>query len=708
MPWHPCTFARVAAADWHLRLTPSSLGAAWTKWVDDLLFTQSMLQSLPDGPAGNMPGVAPCVFGNCRNNPRPASGGGPGAGHKLQAVLETDVAWGSVLPLLGVYTARLTDDARLASRSAVGAAAYVGLLHSFANSPTSDFPGLLNATSSGSVGWAGRLGDWCPAVQAPGQRQVSTLLNSHHLILDTDAAVSLLEWHDEDSLSASGPGDRPRDAYADAGPSASELAQWAATARSSFAKAFLHNITFPVTGPVVCGSAPEKIPLELTCGGGQTIERVGFAGYGLPNGTCTAGFRPNTECYLDVSPQVAAACLGKPTCSIECDPVYPQKRVCAGTNVPDPCAGIAKTLSVSVECSMASPELPPSTGPISGLAFRDLYPPASCQPQAQTEAASGMAAMDLAPDWVVDEGQRAALAEMLAALAANRNASSSQKVTVTGGIIDMNHLAPELIRHGRPDVAFDLLAADGRPSYFNMARYGGTLWENWDNANGCDTPAGCEAPRGAVQASGTGVGSLNHIMYSGSVGEAVFGIGGIQPFKSPAGDRPSVAPILWLPEAPRGSAVWRSRDGVISAAWSAAQEGLTPGPTWHAWVNVTVPAASDGADIQVLLPRSTAPTAFCAWECGLATATYNARWVSFDAGGGHMVYRAGVPHPTHVMTPARLATCALLWSKGAASMSGAPGVERVGWAAARPGRTMFPALTLVATSGAYAIYAQAC
>ena len=275
MPWHPCTFARVAAADWHLRLTPSSLGAAWTKWVDDLLFTQSMLQSLPDGPAGNMPGVAPCVFGNCRNNPRPASGGGPGAGHKLQAVLETDVAWGSVLPLLGVYTARLTDDARLASRSAVGAAAYVGLLHSFANSPTSDFPGLLNATSSGSVGWAGRLGDWCPAVQAPGQRQVSTLLNSHHLILDTDAAVSLLEWHDEDSLSASGPGDRPRDAYADAGPSASELAQWAATARSSFAKAFLHNITFPVTGPVVCGSAPEKIPpLELTCGGGAN-DRAG-------------------------------------------------------------------------------------------------------------------------------------------------------------------------------------------------------------------------------------------------------------------------------------------------------------------------------------------------------------------------------------------------------------------------------------------------
>ena len=41
---------------------------------------------------------------------------------------------------------------------------------------------------------------------------------------------------------------------------------------------------------------------------------------------------------------------------------------------------------------------------------------------------------------------------------------------------------------------------------------GGTLWERWDNANGCDTPAGCDNK--LVQESGLGVGSLNHIMYA--------------------------------------------------------------------------------------------------------------------------------------------------------------------------------------------------
>ena len=89
-----------------------------------------------------------------------------------------------------------------------------------------------------------------------------------------------------------------------------------------------------------------------------------------------------------------------------------------------------------------------------------------------------------------------------------------------------------------------------------------------------------------------GVGSLNHIMYGGSVGAAVFGIGGIRP--NPSG-RPSLAPIPWLPDAPRGAVVWQSRAGILSAAWAAATSGL--GKTWKLWVNVTIPAASGGANV---------------------------------------------------------------------------------------------------------------
>ena len=194
--------------------------------------------------------------------------------------------------------------------------------------------------------------------------------------------------------------------------------------------------------------------------------------------------------------------------------------------------------------------------------------------------------------------------------------------------------------------------------------------------------------------------------------QAVFGIGGIQPFGSASGSRAGIAPVPWLPEAPRGSAVWRSQHGGVSAAWSAEPPGGTVTTTglvpWHAWVNVSVPALSDGASVQVMLPRSTEPAAFCAWECGRTTATYTSRWVSFDAGGGHFEHHAVVPPRSQALAPAQLATCAPLWSKGAASKSRVAGIEAVAWVAARPGHTMFPALSLAVTSGAYTIYTRAC
>ena len=92
--------------------------AAWTKWVDDMLFTQSMLT-----PLGAMPTIVPCIFPNglCRGDPRHPAG-------RRTPESFADVAWGSVLPLLGAYTARLTGDHRFVARVAVGASAYVSLL----------------------------------------------------------------------------------------------------------------------------------------------------------------------------------------------------------------------------------------------------------------------------------------------------------------------------------------------------------------------------------------------------------------------------------------------------------------------------------------------------------------------------------------------------------------------------------------------------
>ena len=471
--------------------------AAWTKWVDDMLFTQSMLN-----PEGAVPTIVPCIFpqGSCNHDPRHP------LGFKGRSTF-ADVAWGSALPLLGAFTAKLTADARFASRVAEGAAAYVRLLHLHSdNASTSDFPGLLNYTN-----WPGHLGDWCPVV---GKASVSTLLNSHHVILDTDAVVELLE------MAARGPDSRETDreqALAPAGhPSKEEFAEWALTARKSFTKAFLRNITVPGTAPkptVTCGSVLESEPLDLLCPTGQTISDIIFAGYGIPAGTCATGLRSNASCYQDVQSEVSAKCLGQSGCSVECVSV-PEQRICAGVDVPDPCGGVHKHLSVSITCSGEATALHSYAHgrPIVGPAFRDLYPPnPSVGPQPQTEAASGLAAMDGAPASLIGQDLRVKLGNMLVALVENHNHSSAKKVALTGGIIDMAHLVPELFEHGRPDVAFDVLAADGPGTYYNMAKYGLTLFENWQNANGCDTPAGCDDHN--VQTSGIGVGSLNHIMY---------------------------------------------------------------------------------------------------------------------------------------------------------------------------------------------------
>jgi hypothetical protein len=469
--------------------------ATYTKWVEDMLFTQSMLggQALPT--------IVPCIYqkGACSYDPRTPKGKGK--------VPFADIAWGSILNLVGSYTAMLTDDARLGGRVAGGAANYAALLHSYANNASSKYPGLLNATvNGGNEGWPGsHLGDWVPA--APGGGTVSTLLNSHHMILDFDAAASMLRWTESAAENVHV-------------PTAIELEQWAVVARESFAKAFLHNITVPTSSTTeTCVSALEKHPLELSCGTGGKITNIMFAGYGTSNASATCASPPlgaNSTCFVDVSAEVAAACVGKSTCSVECDNIAGGKRICAGVNVKDPCSGVHKKLSVSVSCS-SSVETTGEAAAIVGLAFRDIEWPESARPQAQTEAGSGMAAMELASESLIDTAQRVALGKMLRSLVLNTSVSGTPEpfttdgATVTGGVIDMAHLAPELLNVGHPDAAFSLLAADGYPSYYHMAKYGGTLWENWMDANGCDDASvGCLNEGFTPKLTGKGIGSLNH------------------------------------------------------------------------------------------------------------------------------------------------------------------------------------------------------
>jgi uncharacterized membrane protein YgcG len=630
--------------------------AAWIKWTEDQAFTSSMLQ-----PVGTMTSTVPCIFaGLCRNDPR-------GQG-KMTTIL-SGLAWGSILPQLSAFTAALTSDSRYAGRVAGAAARYVGLVGSFANNDSYPFPELLNITSAadgynvGQQGWpASAYGDWCPANKAGGSActSVSTLLNSVYFILDLDGALSLAR-----AAAAGGSG----------------------------------------------GSSGDGSGGGSGGGGGGG---GGGSGGGGENAAAAPKQQVGTPSEAQMAQWLAQARASFPAAFLHQISVQPLGQAPGG-----------------------------NASKIEGLAYRDLYPAnithhgnANTPPSAQAEAAAGMAAMDSALAAVsrnnTDIIDRGALGEMLAGLVLN--ASAVYSALQVGGVLDMAQLGRSLVSYGRPDAAFALLSTDGPTSLYHMAQSTGTLWAH---------PGGADGNRGKCS-------SHNHIMQGGSVGEAVFGIGGIRPAflrgavpggggGGPRGDveqqqqqqqqqQLRLAPVPWLPEAPLGAAVWRTLAGTASTSWAARHRpsdvdaaGDAVGDAdedWGVWVNATVPVGAGTADVAVALPRSAQATAVCAWECALAGGggpaasadAFEAQWVSFDGGdSGFSALRAVAPPPAALTVPGDLTACTPLWQAGAAAKGiAAVGVASVVWEAIVPGRTMFPALAVGATSGSYAFFARPC
>ena len=68
-----------------------------------------------------------------------------------------------------------------------------------------------------------------------------------------------------------------------------------------------------------------------------------------------------------------------------------------------------------------------------------------------------------------------------------------------------------------------------------------------------------------------------------------------------------------------------------------------------------------------------------------------------------VLWGAVAPLPCYLAT-----SCSLIWRSGAAPEELSPGIESVRWARERPGHAMFPALSVAATSGTFAFFAQAC
>jgi hypothetical protein len=84
--------------------------------------------------------------------------------------------------------------------------------------------------------------------------------------------------------------------------------------------------------------------VALNCGAGSTISSVLFADFGLPSGSCTAGFKTNMSCHSSRSSTVTAvetACLHKQFCFLKA----------SRTQFGDSCTGECKQLAVQVKCS---------------------------------------------------------------------------------------------------------------------------------------------------------------------------------------------------------------------------------------------------------------------------------------------------------------------------------------------------------------------
>ena len=101
----------------------------------------------------------------------------------------------------------------------------------------------------------------------------------------------------------------------------------------------------PVSGIVPAHPLSLTFSFPLPCGQGNVIDKVVFASFGTPSGSCTAGFKAGA-CAAPASMEVVSKlCLQQPRCT-----VVPDSSTFGG----DPCEGVAKQLAVQVHCTNTS------------------------------------------------------------------------------------------------------------------------------------------------------------------------------------------------------------------------------------------------------------------------------------------------------------------------------------------------------------------
>ncbi len=115
----------------------------------------------------------------------------------------------------------------------------------------------------------------------------------------------------------------------------------------------------PPPGPAAhCGIVDEKHQLHLGCSVGKTIDKIVFASFGTPGGSCNAGFHAGAACSANDSVAVLErACLGKESCLLTaCLATQNGVGECAYNSSQnfgrsDPCVDVRKQLAAEIHCS---------------------------------------------------------------------------------------------------------------------------------------------------------------------------------------------------------------------------------------------------------------------------------------------------------------------------------------------------------------------
>ncbi|ALH23217.1 Galactose binding lectin domain containing protein [Chrysochromulina ericina virus CeV-01B] len=115
----------------------------------------------------------------------------------------------------------------------------------------------------------------------------------------------------------------------------------------------------------------------LSCPSGETIDKVLFASYGLPRGSCKSGsggdFKIDPKCHDPNSQKIVEGqCLGKNSCTIDANTAYTDTCDMKDGSIFD--GGFPRRLAVVVNCKNPTPPPPPPPKPPPSKGFGESGP----------------------------------------------------------------------------------------------------------------------------------------------------------------------------------------------------------------------------------------------------------------------------------------------------------------------------------------------